>query len=69
MDVIQNLGKEKDDVRLSIVENTRRVALESLEREYEKAKVSIEETSDLRILRSMVTRIGTLNNPRGRVKK
>jgi len=44
MDVIQNFGKEKEDIRTSIVENTRKIALESLEQEYEKAKVSIQET-------------------------
>jgi len=45
MDVIQNFGKEKEDIRTSIVENTRK-------------------TEDLRVLKSMVTRISALNTPR-----
>ena len=64
MEFVQNLGKEKQDIRTSIVENTKKMALESLQQEYEKAKISIEETTDLRVLKAMVTRIRLLNTPR-----
>ena len=44
--------------------NTRDIAIQQLNQEYEKAIQNINETTDLRVLNSFLKRIQSLNNPR-----
>lgn len=69
MNTIPNYTELKDSFQRSTVARTQEAVLKSLNEEYEKAKSSITDTNDLRVLRSMMIRIGTLNNPRGRNPK
>ena len=57
---------QRSELTNSVITKTQDDILESLDREYEKAKVRISETKDLRILKSYGIRIQTLNKPRGR---
>ena len=66
MDVILDLKKEKESFHQRTVTRTQEGALKALEEEYELAKANIVKSNDLRVLNSMIKRIGTLNHPRGR---
>ena len=65
MNTLTNISVEKDALQKAVVLRTQEMALKALEEEYEAAKVNIMNSSDLRVLKSMVKRIATLNHPRG----
>ena len=69
MNSFPNYSELKDSFQKATVTRTQEAVLKALNEEYEKAKTKISGTSDLRVLRSMMSRIGTLNNPRGRATK
>jgi len=69
MDNIISATKEHDDIQKRMVESTREMAIRHLEEEYARARVNLDNTDDLRVLKSFITRICGLNNPRKKIKK
>ena len=67
----QTFNEQKLALQEEVISRTQDLALKTLEEEFERAKMDIQSSRDLRKLNAIIKRIGLVTNPRPRyvVKK